>query len=970
MPRRVEKILLVSSAYESFMIEEDGLLTELISSEYTDLGLTRSPQVTRAADAEQALDTLREGHFDLVITMSRVGGADPVRFGDAVREIDPDLPIVMLIANELELTRLGHRPHNLNMDHIHVWQGDARLFLAMIKVIEDSWNAEHDTRVGGVGVIILVEDSLRSRSSLLPTLYSELVEQTRSVMQDGLNRMHRLLRLRARPKILIADDFEQAQDLYERFKDYLFGLITDVAFPRAGKQNRQAGLELIEHVRETHPDLPVLLQSSNPNNCQLAQRVNAAFLHKHSSTLLQDLRGFMLDNFGFGDFVFRMPDGREVARVPDLLTMKHVLPTVPPESIDYHSTRNHFSNWLRARTEFVLAKRLRPKKRSEFKDAEAVRRYLIDALDDALGLKRRGMVEDFSRRHFESDTRFARTGGGSLGGKARGLAFFDAMLARHEVERAYPGVRVYVPRSVVIGTDLFDQFLNANNLRRSALNSADDDWIRSAFLKAKLPGELTKDLRVYLDRVRYPIAVRSSSLLEDSQYHPFAGVYDTHMIANNQTDDDERLRQLCSAIKLVYASTFFQAARRYLEATPYRIEEQRMGVILQQLVGNQHDHYFYPSFAGVVRSYNFYPFGHMKPEEGVASVVLGLGQQVAEGGEALRFCPAHPQILPQLSSGEEFLDQSQRGFYAIDLEGIEQHGEEFTSAIVRLDLEQAEKHGTLHAVGSVWNHENQAFYDGISRPGVRAVSFAHVLKSGIFPLSDILRQILELGRESMSGAVEIEFAVNLDSDPKEFAILQMRPYGTGSRFESVELDDIKADAMVCSSPQSLGNGVITGLYDVVYVRPDVFDAAKTPQIAAEVAAINQSLRNEKRECLLIGPGRWGSSNSWLGIPVCWGQVSAARVIVEAGLDNFMVDPSQGSHFFHNLTSIGTAYLTVTPRTGQGMIDWAWLDQQPAFHETEYVRHLRLKNPLEARIDGRSSRAIVLKESACSAPNEP
>ena len=706
---------------------------------------------------------------------------------------------------------------------------------------------------------------------------------------------------------------------------------------------------MIEHIRHTHPDLPVLLQSSDPSNWTLAERVDAAFLHKYSSTLLQDLRSFMLDNFGFGDFVFRLPDGSEVARVPDLLTMKQVLPTVPGASIDYHSTRNHFSNWLRARTEFVLARRLRPRKRSEFADAEAVRRYLIDALEGALGLKRRGMVEDFSRRHFGPNTRFARTGGGSLGGKARGLAFFDAMLARHEVERAFENVRVYVPRSVVIGTDLFDQFLNMNALRRSALGSTDDDWIRKAFLKAKLPNELVEDLRVYLDRVHYPIAVRSSSLLEDSQYHPFAGVYDTHMIANNQPQTEARLSQLCSAIKLVYASTFFQTARRYLEATPYRIEEQRMGLILQQLVGNRHDHYFYPSLAGVVRSYNFYPFGHMKPEEGVASVVLGLGQQVAEGGEALRFCPVHPQILPQLALGKQFLDQSQRGFYAIDLEASQQtSAAEYASPVVRLDLEQAEQHGTLHPVGSVWSHENQAFYDGISRSGVRAVSFAHVLKSDIFPLADILKRILELGRESMSGPVEIEFAVNLTSDPQEFAILQMRPYGTGSQFEPVELQDLDPDQMVCFSPQALGNGIIGGLYDVVYVKPDAFDAAKTPQIATEVADINQTLRSQKRGCLLIGPGRWGSSNSWLGIPVSWGQVSAARVIVEAGLENFVVDPSQGSHFFHNLTSVGTAYLTVNVRTAQGLIDWTWLDQQPALHETEFVRHLRLDSPLEAR----------------------
>ncbi|MFQ5807362.1 MAG: PEP/pyruvate-binding domain-containing protein, partial [Phycisphaerae bacterium] len=713
MTRRVEKILLVSSAYESFILEEDGLLSELIFSEYTDLGLSHAPHVTRVASGEEALAAIRNPRgqdaratrpFDLVITMLRVGDMDIFQFSRAVREIAPELPVVLLIADELELSRLGDRRAELDVDGIYVWQGDAKLFLAIIKVIEDRWNAEHDTQIGGVGVIILVEDSLRYRSSLLPALYSELVKQTRSVMQDGLNRMHKLLRMRARPKILVAETYEEGIELYEHFKEYLFGLITDVGFPRNGEPDPGAGLAFIRHVKAEQPDVPALLQSSDPSNRKLAESVNSGFLHKRSSTLLQDLREFMLHNFGFGDFVFRLPDGHEVARATDLLSMKQVLPEVPGESLDYHAHRNHFSNWLRARTEFVLARRLRPRKRSEFPDSEALRRYLIGALEEALGRNRRGVVEDFSQRRFDISTRFARIGGGSLGGKARGLAFFDALLARHQIERAFEGVRVYVPRSIVIGTAAFEEFLDRNRLRRTALYNADDDWIRDAFRKAELSPLLIEDLRVLLSQAGYPIAVRSSSLLEDSGFHPFAGVYDTHMISNNHPDGEERLRQLCDAIKLVFASTFFNTARRYLEATPYRIEEQKMGVVLQQLVGSKHDHYFYPSFAGVVRSYNFYPFGQMKPEEGVASVVLGLGQLVMEGGEALRFCPAHPQVLPQLAYGKQFLDQSQRGFFAIELSDAERPtADAVSSSVVRLDLEEAERHGTLHPVGSVWS---------------------------------------------------------------------------------------------------------------------------------------------------------------------------------------------------------------------------------------------------------------------------
>ena len=969
MLRRVEKILLVSSAYESFILEEDGLLTELIFSEYADLGLSHAPHVTRVSTSEEALAAIGRRDFDMVITMLRVGGPETRRFSQAIRQIAPQLPVILLIANELELARIGESRSELGVDDIYVWQGDARLFPAMIKAVEDRWNAERDTQIGGVGVIILVEDSLRYRSSLLPVLYTELVHQTRRVMQESLNRMHKLLRLRARPKILTAQNYEEGMALYERFRDYLFGLITDVGFPRAGKPDPRAGLDFIRHVKSQQPDIPVLLQSSDPNNRALAESVQSAFLHKRSGTLLLDLRDFMLHNFGFGDFVFRTPDGLEVARASDLHSLRRVLLTVPGESLEYHASRNHFSNWLRARTEFELARRLRPRRLSEFPGIEAVRQYLISALDDALGRNRRGVVEDFSRKRFDMSTRFARIGGGSLGGKARGLAFFDALLARHNLDRALRGVHIYVPRSVVIGTAVFDEFLERNRLRRGPLYKADDDWIRAAFLRAELPAGLVEDLRVFLEQARYPIAVRSSSLLEDSQFYPFAGVYDTHMLPNNDPDPEERLRQLCAAIKLVYASTFFSAARRYVESTPYRIEEQKMAVILQQLVGTRHGRYFYPSFAGVVRSYNFYPFGHMKPEDGVASVVLGLGQMVMEGGGALRFCPAHPRVLPQLAHGKQFLDHSQRGFFALDLECVAAESPAgLRSALRRLELEEAERHGTLHAVGSTWSPENEAFYDGISRPGIRAVTFAHVLKSGIFPLAEILCRILEVGRQSMGGPVEIEFAVCLDSDPREFAVLQMRPYVAGADCEPVEVEGLRPETLVCYSTLALGNGIIDGIRDVVYVKPEAFDAAKTQQIARDVAALNAALRAASRPCLLIGPGRWGSANHWLGIPVNWGQVAAARIIVETGLDDFVVDPSQGSHFFHNLTSVGTAYLTVNPRLGQGFIDWEWLRQQPAESETEFVRHVRLAAPLEARIDGRKSRAAILKRSTRAAPD--
>jgi len=968
MPRRVEQVLLVSSAYDSFILEEDGLLTELIFSEYIDLGLTHQPRVTRVNNGEEALSAIRDGQFDLVISMLRVGDMDIFKFMHAVRELAPDLPSILLVANELELNRLGPRRAEIEVDHMYVWHGDPKLFLAVIKVIEDRWNADHDTRLGGVGVIIVVEDSVRFRSVLLPIIYEELVKQTRSVMREGLNRMQRMLRLRARPKILIAETYEQAVKLFKRYRKTIFGVITDVSFERDGVQDDEAGIELIRYIKSVNPDVPALMQSSDPGNRALAESVETGFLYKKSTTLLHDLREFMLQNFGFGDFVFRDGEQREAGRAADLRSMIRVLEQVPDESLEYHATRNHFSNWFRARTEFELARRLRPRKASEFTDADALRRFLIDTLADTISRGRRGVIEDFSRERFDPDASFARIGGGSLGGKARGLAFFDALMLRHHADANWEDVRVYVPRSVVVGTDVFDRFLDENLLRTTTLYRAGDAWIRRAFLKAELPDDVIEDFRAFLRRVRSPIAVRSSSLLEDSQYHPFAGVYDTFMLPNNHPDDRERLARLCDAVKLVYASTFVAEARAYLDSTPHRIEEEKMAVILQRIVGTPHDEYFYPDFAGVARSYNFYPFGHVKCEDGVASVGLGLGQMVVDGGEALRFCPAHPQVIPEMSDLKHFLEISQRAFYAIQLGHTDQNPlDAERPAVVRLELDAAEAHGTLAAVGSSYSPESDALYDGISRPGVRVVTFAHVLKSDVFPLAKILRRVLELGREGVGGPVEFEFAVNLCTRPPEFAVLQLRPSGAMGGSGAVDLPEPDATGLFCYSTEALGNGLINNIRDIVYVKPETFDAARTREIAAKLSRLNETLRGESRPYLLIGPGRWGSSNEWLGIPVTWPQICGARVIIETCLDNFIVDPSQGSHFFHNLTSAGTVYLTINSRTSAGFVDWKWLGNAPAACDFELVRHVALPRPIQVRIDGRTGRCAVLRNATCELP---
>jgi len=962
MPRRIEEILLVSSPYDSFILEEDGLSTEMLYTEYLDLGLTHAPNITRVSTGEEGLALLRTRAFDLVITLLRLGDMDVAHFAQTVKQIKPDLPVVLLIANEWELARLKRQARPLNVDGTYLWYGDTKVILAIIKMLEDRVNAEHDTRVADVGVIIVVEDSVRFRSAILPLIYSQLVRQTRAVMADGLNHMDKLLRLAARPKILVAETFEQGLELYNRFRKHLFGVITDVSYPRGGRQDSQAGITFIRHIRGEMPDVPALLQSSDASNWQLAERLGVSFLHKHSGTLLEDIRQFMLANFGFGDFVFRMPDGQEIARAGDMRSMVPVLRTVPAESIEYHARHNHFSNWFRARTEFALARSMRPRRVSEFSDLESLRRFLIRSISDALRLNRRGVVEDFTRERFDAGCGFARIGGGSLGGKARGLAFVEALLAQAGLDAEFPGIHVRVPRSVVIGTDVFDEFLDLNGLRPSLLQNQDDESITKTFLAARLPDDIMDALRAFLDIVREPIAVRSSSLLEDSQYHPFAGVYATHMLANNHRDPRVRQALLRDAIKLVYASCFTSAARRYLEATPYRLDEEKMAVILEPIVGARHGNYFYPNISGVARSYNYYPFEPMRPEEGVASVALGLGKTIVDGGQALRFCPVHPGVLPQMT-GKEFLSESQRQFYAVDISD-EQYslGVERDRCLTQLELSDAEQHGTLNLLGSVWCPQNQAFYDGVGRPGVRVVSFAHVLKNEAFPLAPLLRRLLEIGRGGMNGPIELEFAVNLDSQPQEFAVLQIRPCGACGDQDDVERGDLTPADLLCYSTHALGHGVMRDVRDVVYVKPERFDAAYTPQMAQDIGELNDRLQVANRPYLLIGPGRWGSSHSWLGIPVTWSQISAARLIVETTLEDFVVEPSQGSHFFQNLTSFGIAYLSVNPFSQDGFVDWAWLDEQPATHETPFLRHVQLGHPLEARLDGQVSKAAVLKRA--------
>jgi CheY-like chemotaxis protein len=963
MAFRVREVLLVSSLYDSYILEEDGLLSESLDAEYHQLNLSYAPHITQVSTAEAARTAIGLRPFDLVITRTRLGEMDPIRFAREVKQAHPGLPLVLLADNPPEANRVKDQNEAAYIDQVFAWRGDVAIFLAIIKYIEDRQNVDWDTRAAGVRVILLVENSVRFYSSYLPMLYREVMEQTQALMADGANARQRLRRMKGRPKVLLAETFEQGWELFERHRAHLLGVISDARFKRAGRADPQAGLEFVRRVKERDPDMPALIQSSDSALSHQAREIAASFVDKQSPTLLEELRRFMRTSLGFGDFVFCLPNGTEVARVSDLAEMARTLRTVPAESLLYHASRNHFSNWCMARTEFQLASKMRPLRVSEFQDAEELRAYLLDGFQQLRSDTRRGIVVDFSRADLEEPGGFARIGGGSMGGKGRGLGFINGVLSRRP--EGTEGVRVFVPPAVVVGTEVFDRFLSENDLRVFALSDASDDEINAAFLRAQLPPTVLGDLATLAERIRYPLAVRSSSLLEDSHDQPFAGVYRTCMLPNSSLSADGRLRDLCAAVKLVYASTFSRAAKAYLRHTPYRSEEEKMAIVIQKLVGRTHGSRFYPDFAGVARSYNYYPVMDLKAKDGIAVVALGFGKTVVEGGRSIRFSPGAPEVLPQFGSTTEILHNAQIEFYALDLHGslaFSTPGADDT--LSKFDLQAAEEDGTLGAVGATWSEDNDAVYDGISRPGVRLVTFGPMLKRRTFPLPAILRRLLHLGSEAMSCPVEIEFAVNLEGlDGKpEFALLQVRPmvveFGTENLEEAMQT--IGREQILCLSEQALGHGRVQEIRDVVLVRPDAFDRGQTEAIAVEVGNLNARLLRAGRPYLLVGPGRWGTSDRWLGIPVEWRQINGASAIVETDLDDVPVQPSEGTHFFQNLTSFGMGYLTVHRREGGGWIDHDWLEAQPAEETTTYLRHIRLPWPLDMRIDGKARKGVVLK----------
>lgn len=963
MSRKVTDILLVSSLYDYCIMEEDGRLAERIIHEYRGLNLSKPPRITWVSAREEALAALKSAAFQLVITMPRLSEKDPAWLVREIKDRHPDLPVILLTHRSRPPDTCYHHEDGTPVaDAELVWSGNTDLLLAQIKNVEDWWNVDHDTQTAGVRVILFVEDSPFYRSSLLPILYRELVSQTQAAIEEGLNEEHRLLTMRSRAKILTARTFEEAVGLFKRFKPYFLGVISDVRFPRGCALANEAGVHLLHLIKSEIPDLPLCLTSSEPGNKSKADAIPASFVDKSSPTFHEDIRSFLL-HLGFGDFVFRMPDGREVGRASSRRALERVVRQVPLESFAYHANRNDFSRWLFARSEIFLAQHFRPISGADFGgDMELTREHLSQTLAVQRKWRQKGVVVDFDSDDFDLDTEFLKVGRGSLGGKARGLVFASNLLKRNMSFAAkYPETEIVIPPSLVVTTEAFDAIVERGRLQEFSTRDAPNDEIAARFLATPFPEGIARDLRAFLLEARYPLAVRSSSLFEDAQFQAYAGLYRTFMLPNDHPEIEERLRQLMAAILLVHASTFSSGPKAFTQRMGKQVEDEKMAVIVQRLMGRTHRGFFYPTLAGVAQSHNFYPFGRARPEDGCATIALGLGKTVVEGGSALRFCPRHPRILPQFSSVDDTLRSSQRMFYALRMGGGTAPCVGMDEPnLVRRDVTEAEGELPLLHAASSYIPEEHRIRDVGSGPGYRVVTFANILKHQSFPLASLLSDLLALAEDGMGAPVEIEFTADplgLDNGRPVFAITQARPMSARAELMEVSITEEEVARALCYSTRAMGNTLREDVHDLLFVKLDGFDAARTVDMAREIGQFNARLVAESRPYVLIGPGRWGSADRWLGIPVAWNDISGVAAMVEWTSESLKAEPSQGSHFFHNVTTLGISYLTVA--SGEDFLRWEVFESFPILEDKQFVSLVRLERPLTIMVDGRSSRGAIL-----------
>ncbi len=974
MTRRIFNILIVANPYDAFMLEDDGRIDEKLFDEYMELGLRYPPTFTQVSTTAEAEEVLRTTDIDLIICMP--GNADNDAFAVArdVKQSAPQIPCVVLTPFSHGITKRIENEDMSIFDYVFCWLGNTNLILSIIKLIEDKMNIEHDIKEAGVQMIMLVEDNIRFYSSVLPNLYNYILAQSKNFSTEALNPHTAAQRKRGRPKVVLATNYEEAMAWYERYHDNVQGVISDTRFPMNTKAGRlshveegdaEAGLKLLREIRRRDEYVPLILQSSEIANKEKAEAEGFDFIDKNSKKMNVDLRHIIEEHMGFGDFIFRDPVTREeIMRVSSLKELQDNIFKIPNDSMLYHISRNHMSRWLCARAIFPVSAFLKTVTWHKLQDVDAHRQIIFDAIVQYRRMKNIGVVAVFDRLKFDRYAHFARIGEGSLGGKGRGLAFLDNIIKRHAELNQFENAAVSIPKTVVLCTDFFDEFMDKNNLWTIALSDASDEVILQHFLRAQLPDSLIADFFTFFDAVKSPIAVRSSSLLEDSHYQPFAGIYSTYMIPYLE-DKYEMLRMLACAIKGVYASVYYKDSKAYMTATSNVIDQEKMAVILQEVVGHQYGDHYYPTFSGVLRSLNYYPIGDETAEEGIASLALGLGKYIVDGGQTLRVSPYHPTQVLQTSEMDTALKETQTRFYALDMSHV---GDDFKVDdgfnIKSLRVKEADKDGSLNGIASTYDPSDQIIRDGIYEGGRKVISFCGVLQHGIFPLPEILQMAQKYGSEDMRRPVEIEFACNLNSTPQgmtgDFYLLQIRPIVDSKQVLDEDLAAIPDEQCLLRSQNSLGHGISEDVVDVVYVKTDDdFTAANNPYIADEIEQINRKFLDADKNYVLIGPGRWGSSDYWLGIPVKWPHISAARVIVEAGLKNYHVDPSQGTHFFQNLTSFGVGYFTINTYTGDGVLQKDILDAMPAVEETQYVRHVRFDRPLKIMMDGKKQHGVVL-----------
>ncbi|HBG71234.1 MAG: phosphoenolpyruvate synthase [Bacteroidetes bacterium GWF2_43_63] len=961
MEKRIEHILLICSTYDAFILEEDGRINEAIFQEYVSLNLRYPPRFIKAHSAEKAMEILENDRVDLVINMLSISDQNPFEFSKVIKHRFANIPVVVLTPFSREVSQRLAVQDMSGVDYVFSWLGNTNLLLAIIKLIEDKMNTDHDVGEVGVQCILLVEDSVRYYSSYLPNMYRIVIEQSRAFMAEGLNDHQRTLRLRGRPKILLATNFEQALSMYEKYKSNMLGMISDISFNRNNVKDKNAGFELCKIVQADDPYFPILLQSSDAITSELAEGIKVKFVHKFSKTLLHELTDFLLDYLAFGDFrIINPADGAELSRAKDLQALQDQIFSIPDESLKYHIDRNHFSKWLRARALFSLGKLFRQANSKDFASLDEVREYLFKGMAKYRSVRGRGVIATFDRNKFNEYILFSRVGEGSIGGKARGLAFIDNILKRNKLAHRFDSVELTIPRTVVLSTDVFSEFMVRNDLYDFAISSNDDEEILSRFLEAELNYETILDLKSILRVIKSPMAVRSSSLLEDSHYQPFAGIYSTYMIPNTG-DDRDRLKMLMQCIKAVYASVYYKESKAYMTSTSNLIDEEKMAIILQEVCGFTEGDYFFPVLSGVARSVNFYPISPEKAEDGVVSIAYGLGKYIVDGGMSLRFSPRFPEKAIQLSSIEMMLKDTQKEFFAINLKrNLFTPKVDDNAHIERFSVSEGDQFTTFRMAASTYVYHDDRVVDGISQKGMRIITFNNFLKHNVFPLAEMMTDILETSSHEMGKPVEIEFAINMDGHGhhKVFNLLQIRPIVNNKENLTINLEQINREKCIVVSESALGNGIYDSICDVVYIVPEKFNAAETWQLAQVIEQLNKSLTEEKRNYLLIGPGRWGSSDPWLGIPVKWSQISAARVIVEAGLNNFHIEPSQGTHFFQNLTSFRVAYFTVNDFIKQGLYNTDFLNAQEALFDNGVVRHVRFDRPMEILVDGKKHFGIV------------